>query len=396
MKSKKCPGHFLWLGDTGSAGSREHGSPCLEGSDPLGKVSPAGGGFGTRGLTGAGRTHVTGSAVGVCGLGGLRPIPPSPSPPVPLLPVPRTKSAPAEPSPSPPTCAMDTPGCPAFPPPRRPGGPPGLPRPPTAFALGAAGPHRRPPPLSPRPGRCPPLRAQPRYLGVASPGPPAVAVHGKPLYPPGAAGTRGAAGGWGGRGRRPLPAPSASLPPSLPRGLGFCWEPRSDPPAAAFRRHALPGFSEAAKVAIWPRREPPGRPPTGAELPSVATETGFSGMVPVLQKQGGKREKRRRERPGPAAATVGTGPGWGTAAPRYRGWRTAALPGAGWKVATGRQLRSPDPTGQERRQQPQCGRTDGPGLRGEGEAGLEGWQRSRCPGTPRCFGTDSPVPAPGQ
>ncbi|CAN8200109.1 unnamed protein product [Coccothraustes coccothraustes] len=110
---------------------------------------------------------------------------------------------------------METPGCPAFPPPRRPGGPPGLPRPPTAFALGAPGPHRRPPPLSPRPGRCPPLRAQPRYPGVPSPGPPAVAVHGKPLYPAGAAGEKGCKGGF-----QAIPT-ACRVPPKAPEDLGY-------------------------------------------------------------------------------------------------------------------------------------------------------------------------------
>lgn len=220
---------------------------------------------------------------------------------------------------------MDTPGCPAFPPPRRPGGPPGLPRSPSAFALGAPGPHRRPPPLSPRPGRCPPLRAQPRYLGVASPGPPAVAVHGKPPYPPGAAGTRGAAGGWGGRGRRPFPALSASLSLlSLPlaRRLGFCPEPRPRPTKSGISHTRSPGILRGGQCRDMAPSGTTGASPDGSRsrqgpvLPScVATETGVSGMVPVLQKQGGKREKRRRERPGPAAATVGTGPGWGTAAP---------------------------------------------------------------------------------
>ncbi|XP_068029768.1 homeobox protein aristaless-like 3, partial [Anomalospiza imberbis] len=120
------------------------------------------------------------------------------------------------PSPAPATCAMETPGCPAFPPSRRPGGPPGLPRPPTAFALGPPGPHGRPPPLSPRPGRCPPLRAQPRYLGVASPGPPAVAVHGKPLYPAGAAGReKGCKGGF-----QAIPT-ACRVPPKAPEDLGY-------------------------------------------------------------------------------------------------------------------------------------------------------------------------------
>ncbi|XP_054373264.1 homeobox protein aristaless-like 3 [Molothrus ater] len=103
---------------------------------------------------------------------------------------------------------MDTPGCPALPPPRRPGGPPGLPRPPTAFALGAPGPHRRPPPLSPRPGRCP------RYPGVPSPGPPAVAVHGKPPYPAGAAGEKGCKGGF-----QAIPT-ACRVPPKAPEDLG--------------------------------------------------------------------------------------------------------------------------------------------------------------------------------
>ncbi|XP_066060249.1 homeobox protein aristaless-like 3 [Chamaea fasciata] len=129
---------------------------------------------------------------------------------------------------------METPGCPAFPPPRRAGGPPGLPRPPTAFALGAPGPHRRPPPLSPRPGRCPPLRAEPRYLRVGSPGPPAVAVHGKPPYPAGAAGEKGCKGGF-----QAIPA-ACRVPPKAPEDLGC---PLAAP-LGSLRDHGIPELPE--------------------------------------------------------------------------------------------------------------------------------------------------------
>ncbi|KAM4759999.1 homeobox protein aristaless-like 3 [Cyanocitta cristata] len=135
---------------------------------------------------------------------------------------------------------METPGCPAFPPPRRAGGPPGLPRPPTAFALGPPGPHRRPPPLSPRPGRCPPVRAEPRYLGVASPGPPAAAVHGKPLYPAGAAGTRGAAGEKGCKGGFQAIPTACRAPPKGPEDLGC---PLAAP-LGSLREHGIPELPE--------------------------------------------------------------------------------------------------------------------------------------------------------
>ncbi|XP_039235624.1 homeobox protein aristaless-like 3 [Pipra filicauda] len=132
---------------------------------------------------------------------------------------------------------MEAPGCPAFPPPRRPGGPPGVPRPPTAFALG---PPRRPPPLSPRPARCPPARAQPRYPGVSSAGPPAVAVHGKPPYPPGAAGTGGAAGEKGCKGGFQMLPGACRAPPKAPGDLGC---PLAAP-LGALRDHGAPELPE--------------------------------------------------------------------------------------------------------------------------------------------------------
>ncbi|XP_038018233.1 homeobox protein aristaless-like 3 [Motacilla alba alba] len=169
---------------------------------------------------------------------------------------------------------METPGCPAFPPPSRPGGPPGLPRPPTAFALGPPGPHRRPPPLSPRPGRCPPLRAQPRYLGAASPGPPAVAVHGKPLYPAGAAETTGE----GEKRRRERPGPAAATAGTARGGErrvrvpGDGERPRSPEEAAKPRPTPVPGARRAgpaATAAVRPHgrargSETWGRPDCGA------------------------------------------------------------------------------------------------------------------------------------
>ncbi|KAM9369609.1 LOW QUALITY PROTEIN: homeobox protein aristaless-like 3 [Phaethornis superciliosus] len=84
---------------------------------------------------------------------------------------------------------MEAPDCSIFPPLRRVGPPPGLPRSPIAFTIARPGPPRHPQPLSPLPPRCSPDKAEPRYLGVSSPGPPAVAVHGKRFYPLGAAGT---------------------------------------------------------------------------------------------------------------------------------------------------------------------------------------------------------------
>ncbi|XP_075298953.1 LOW QUALITY PROTEIN: homeobox protein aristaless-like 3 [Opisthocomus hoazin] len=117
--------------------------------------------------------------------------------------------------PIPPTCGMEPPGCPAFPPPRRAGPPaPGLPRPPTAFTVGPPpDPPRQPPPLSPSPAK-----AEPRYLGVSSPGPPAVAVNGKPFYPAGAAGgEKGCKVGYRGMPAAPgeLGCPLAAPPGSL-------------------------------------------------------------------------------------------------------------------------------------------------------------------------------------
>ncbi|KAM6295270.1 homeobox protein aristaless-like 3 [Aegotheles albertisi] len=131
---------------------------------------------------------------------------------------------------------MEAPGCPAFPPPRRPGPPLGPPRPPAAFTAAPPPPPRLPPPLSPRPGRCPPAKAEPRYLGVTSPGPPAVPVHGKPFCPAGAAGDdKGCKGGYQAMAAAcrapakaprepgcPLAAPLGSLQehPGLPESLG--------------------------------------------------------------------------------------------------------------------------------------------------------------------------------
>ncbi|XP_064029803.1 homeobox protein aristaless-like 3 [Pogoniulus pusillus] len=85
---------------------------------------------------------------------------------------------------------MEARGCPTFPPPHRAGPLPGLPRSPTAFTGTPPGlTPQYPPPLSPRPARCPPDKAEPRYLGVTGPGPVAVPVYGKPFCPPGAAGS---------------------------------------------------------------------------------------------------------------------------------------------------------------------------------------------------------------
>ncbi|KAM9519843.1 homeobox protein aristaless-like 3 [Guaruba guarouba] len=107
---------------------------------------------------------------------------------------------------------MEAPGCPAFPPPRRAGPPPGLPRAPNAFP---PGPPRRPPPLGSRLARCPQERAEPRYRGISSPGPLAMAVNGKPFYPAGAAGSeKGCKGGY-----QVMPAPCRGLP-KAPGDLG--------------------------------------------------------------------------------------------------------------------------------------------------------------------------------
>ncbi|XP_075632222.1 homeobox protein aristaless-like 3 [Balearica regulorum gibbericeps] len=130
---------------------------------------------------------------------------------------------------------MEAPGCPAFPPPRRAGPPPGLPRAPTAFTGGPPGPPRHPPPLSPRPARCPPDQAEPRYLGVASPGPLAVAVNGKPFYPAGAAGSeKGCRGGY-----QVMPA-ACQAPLKAPGELGC---PLAAP-LGSLREHRVPELPE--------------------------------------------------------------------------------------------------------------------------------------------------------
>ncbi|XP_061869820.1 homeobox protein aristaless-like 3 [Colius striatus] len=132
---------------------------------------------------------------------------------------------------------MEAPGCPAFPPPQRAGPFPGQPRAPPAFTVHPPAAPRPPPPLSPRPGRCPPDK--PRCPGVSGPAPLAVAARGKPLNPPGAAGSqKGGKGGYqalprGCRGPAeapgrllgcPLAAPLGSLQehglPELPQPLG--------------------------------------------------------------------------------------------------------------------------------------------------------------------------------
>ncbi|XP_074971413.1 homeobox protein aristaless-like 3 [Phalacrocorax aristotelis] len=156
--------------------------------------------------------------------------PPPPRPPA-QNPLPASR-----PPPFPPTCAMEAPGCPAFPPPRRAGPPPGLPRPPTAFTVAPPGPPRHPPPLSPRPARCPPDKAEPRYLGVASPGPLAVAVNGKPFYPAGAAGgEKGCKGGY-----QAMPA-ACRAPVKAPGELGC---PLAAP-LGSLREHGVPELHEA-------------------------------------------------------------------------------------------------------------------------------------------------------
>ncbi|KAM6108291.1 LOW QUALITY PROTEIN: homeobox protein aristaless-like 3 [Pterocles gutturalis] len=126
-----------------------------------------------------------------------------------------------------------------FPPPRRPGPPPGFPRNPTAttFNVNLPGP--------PRPGRCPPPKAEPRYLGVSSPGPPAVAVHGKPLYPPGAAGAEeGMQGGYQG-------VPAACRPPLKSPGELGC--PLAAP-LGSLRQHGVPELPKLGKSKSKKRR----------------------------------------------------------------------------------------------------------------------------------------------
>ncbi|XP_065505337.1 homeobox protein aristaless-like 3 [Caloenas nicobarica] len=128
---------------------------------------------------------------------------------------------------------MEPPGCPALPPPLRAGPPPGLPRAPTAFAIGPPGPPRHPPPLSPRPARCPPDK--PRYLGVASPGPPAVPVNAKPFEPPGAAGReKGCKGGY-----QAMPT-ACRAAPKTPGELGC---PLAAP-LGGLREHGVPQLPE--------------------------------------------------------------------------------------------------------------------------------------------------------
>lgn len=194
-----------------------------------------------------------GEWAGVCewvwvAMGG-RSLPSHPRYPSSSSPAPRTKSAPRRsppPRPLPPTCGMETPACPAFPTPRRAGPLPGLPRAPTAFTVAPPGTPRHPPPLSPRPGRCPPDKAENRYLGVTSAGPIAVAVHGKPFYPPGAAGTGGErrveGRGGGYRGRQSPPGP-------------FCFSSLLSTPAR--------GPDPAAALGV--RRDPPPRSPHVAD-----------------------------------------------------------------------------------------------------------------------------------
>ncbi|XP_025912293.1 homeobox protein aristaless-like 3 [Apteryx rowi] len=106
---------------------------------------------------------------------------------------------------------MEAQGCPAFPPACQ----AGFLRAPGTFGTGLLGPPRHPPPLSPRLARCPPDKAEPRYLGAASPGPLTVAVNGKPFYPAGAAGSeKGCKAGY-------QPAPAACRGPSkAPAELG--------------------------------------------------------------------------------------------------------------------------------------------------------------------------------
>ncbi|KAM9255322.1 homeobox protein aristaless-like 3 [Cariama cristata] len=130
---------------------------------------------------------------------------------------------------------MEVPGCPAFPPPYRTGPPRGFPRSPTAFTLGPPGPPRYPPSLSPRPARCPPDKAEPRYRGVTSPGPLAVAVSGKPFYPVGAAGgEKGRKGGY-----QAMPAVSRD-PVKAPEELGC---PLAAP-LGNLREHGIPKLPE--------------------------------------------------------------------------------------------------------------------------------------------------------
>ncbi|XP_067166531.1 homeobox protein aristaless-like 3 [Apteryx mantelli] len=126
-------------------------------------------------------------------------------------PRPRTKSAPRRPPRPLQTCGMEAQGCPAFPPACQ----AGFLRAPGTFGTGLLGPPRHPPPLSPRLARCPPDKAEPRYLGAASPGPLTVAVNGKPFYPAGAAGSeKGCKAGY-------QPAPAACRGPSkAPAELG--------------------------------------------------------------------------------------------------------------------------------------------------------------------------------
>ncbi|XP_054032538.1 homeobox protein aristaless-like 3 [Dryobates pubescens] len=119
---------------------------------------------------------------------------------------------------------MEAPGCPTFPPPHRAGPLPGLPRSPTAFTVTPPGlPPQYPLPLSPRPARCPPDKAEPRYLGVTGPGPVALPVHGKPFCPPGAAGSeKGCKGGYQAMPaacRAPLKAPEEPRCPLAAPGL---------------------------------------------------------------------------------------------------------------------------------------------------------------------------------
>ncbi|XP_062451208.1 homeobox protein aristaless-like 3 [Rhea pennata] len=84
---------------------------------------------------------------------------------------------------------MEARGCPAFPPGRRTRLPPEPPRAPGTFGAGLPGPPGHPPPLSPRLARCPPEKAEPRFLGAAGPGPLTTAISGKPFYAAGAAGS---------------------------------------------------------------------------------------------------------------------------------------------------------------------------------------------------------------
>lgn len=323
---------------------------------------------------------MTGCAAGVCGLGGLRAIPPSlpiaPRPPPPLSPaqnpLPPTHPRPLQPAPWTHRAARPSPRLAG---PGVPRGSPGLPPPSLSVHRGPTGGRRR---SAPGPAAAPRSGHSPATWGSPARAPPPWPCMGSPRTRPGlqVPGERRVDGGAGAADpSRPflLLFPS-SLCPS-PAASGSARSRGPDPPRAAFRTHALPGFSGAANVAIWPRRGPPGRPPTGAEadkgrccrVSAAGTVSrqrpGSPGWFPFSRNKGGRGRKGGGRDPAPLRRRWGPARG-GERRLRYRGWRTAALPGAGCKVATGRRLQSPDPTGQERQQQPQRGRTDGPGAPG--------------------------------